>query len=118
MNKQRYTTNTTGAAVASIQSEINNLFSKNPPFNIKSGLNHSVLSKKFTVEKGGRSGFIVHVYKKDGVMEEIKGSLFKTYGEAHLAIGLNPRSRAIGRNIDTGKFFKGIYLFTSLPINK
>jgi len=50
-------------------------------------------------------------------MEEIKGSSFKTYGEAHLAIGLNPRSRAIGRNIDTGKLFKGIYLFTSLPIN-
>ena len=47
MNKQRYSTNTTGAAVAPIQSEIYNLFSKNPPFNIKSGLNHSVLSKKF-----------------------------------------------------------------------
>jgi len=77
-----------------------------------------VLSEKFTVEKGGRSGFIVHVYKKDGVMEEIKGSPFKTYGEAHLAIDLNPRSRAISRNIDTAKLFKGIYLFTSLLINK
>jgi hypothetical protein len=51
-------------------------------------------------------------------MEEIKGSPFKTYGEAHLAIGLTPGSRAIGINIKTGKFFKGLYLFTSLPINK
>jgi len=50
-------------------------------------------------------------------MEEIKGSPFKTYVEAHLAIGLNPSSRAIGRNIDTGKLFKGLYLFTSLSIN-
>ncbi len=109
MNKKRYTTNPTGAAVASIQSEIDHFFSQNPPFNIKSGLNHSILSKKFTVEKGGRSGFTVHVYKKDEVMEEIKGSPFKIYGEAHLAIGLTSGSRAIGRNIDTGKWFKGLY---------
>nr|YP_010555503.1 LAGLIDADG endonuclease [Ramaria rubella]UYR22251.1 LAGLIDADG endonuclease [Ramaria rubella] len=118
MNKHGYSTNTTGVAVAPIQSKIDNLFSKIPPFNIKSGLTHSVLSKNITVEKGGRSGFTVHVYKKDGAMEEITGSPFKTFGEAHLAIGLKPGSREIGRNIDTVKFFKGLYLFTSLPIKK
>jgi hypothetical protein len=71
MNKQRYTTNTTGAVVAPIQSEIKNLFSKNPPFNIKSGLTHSVLSKNFTVEKGD----LQYMFIKR--MEEIKGSPFK-----------------------------------------
>jgi len=40
MNTQRYITNTAGSSIAPIQSDINNLFSKTPPFDINNGLNH------------------------------------------------------------------------------
>ena len=77
-------------------------------------MNHLNLAKKFTISKGGRSGFTVHIYDLEIGGKEITGSPFSTYGAGHVAIGLRAGNRAIGRNIDTGKVFKGRYIFSSV----
>ena len=63
------------------------------------------LARKLTISKGGRHGFTVHIYDLESGGKELAGSPFSSYGAGHLAIGLRAGSRAIGRNIDTGKAF-------------
>lgn len=110
INDNRYSTNPKGPATAPTPEEIDKVLSVEPPFNIKNGDSHHKLSRQITLEKGGRRGFTVYVYK-DGV--QIEGSPFSTYGAANRAIGLRSNSRTISRNIDTGKLYKNTYLFTS-----
>lgn len=110
INDNRYSTNPKGPATAPTPEEIDKVLSVEPPFNIKNGDSHHKLSRQITLEKGGRRGFTVYVYK-DGV--QIEGSPFSTYGAADRAIGLRSNSRTISRNIDTGKLYKNTYLFTS-----
>lgn len=116
INKNRYSTNPTAKAASvpleKLNVEIESLFSQNPPLNLNNRLTHTELSKQITRDKGGRYGFTVYVYKNGTKLE---GSPFNSYSAAHQAIGLKGTSRAIGRNIDTGKLFKGIYLFSSTP---
>jgi len=49
-----------------------------------------VLSEKIYCEKGGRSGFIVHVLQKGWSDGEIKDHHLKLMVEAHLVIGCKP----------------------------
>ena len=114
INKNRYSNNVNRVLETPDSNSIDLLFSTKPPVDISTGLNHEELSKLVTRNLGGRSGFLVYIYKQDQI---IKGSPFKSYGEAQKAIGLNSNSRAISRNIDTGKLYKNIYLFTSHPLN-
>lgn len=118
-NKYRYTTkdDLNKIGLPSIES-ISNLFNQTPPFDISSGRNHLELVREFTIAKGGRKGFIVHVYdcnSRSGI-EEVKGSPFSTYGDGHEVLGLKRGSRVIGRYIDTGKLYKDKYKFSSVPL--
>lgn len=119
-NKFRYTTAKDGLnkiGLPSIESNLN-LFKQTPPFDISSGRSHFELVKEFTIAKGGRSGFTVHIYESNSISElrEIKGSPFSTYGDGHEVLGLKRGSRVIGRYIDTGKLYKDKYRFSSIPL--
>lgn len=46
--------------------------------------------------------------------DEISGS--PCYGKAQLALGLKANNRIVARYLDTGKLYKGQYLFTSSPV--
>lgn len=110
INENRYSTNPKGPVTPPTPEEIAKVLAMKPPFNIKNGDSHHKLSRQLTIEKGGRRGFTVYVYK-EGI--QIEGSPFSTYGAANRAIGLRSNSRTISRNIDTGKLYKNTYLFTS-----
>jgi hypothetical protein len=93
--------------------EIIELFKMNPPFDIHSGKSHFILAKEYSLLKGSRGGFKIHIYQ-NGV--EIKGSPFASYSQGGKAIGMNSVS-SIKNYIDTGKIFKGGYTFYSSPKN-
>nr|UPX01507.1 LAGLIDADG endonuclease [Fusarium boothii] len=122
-NKYRYTTakgslNKIGSP--SIES-ILNLFKQTPPFDISSDRSHFELVREFTIAKGGRKGFLVHIYEcsstlDDMLIKEVKDSPFSTYGDGHEVLGLKRGSRVIGRYIDTGKLYKDKYRFASVPL--
>lgn len=118
-NKYRYTTSKVNAELPG-HDDISKLLSQAPPFDLTKDISHFDLVRSFTISKGGRNGFIVYIYDTEsnkGVeKEEVKGSPFSTYAAGHVAIGLKPGSRAIGRYIDTGRSFKGRYIFSSVPI--
>ena len=118
-NKYRYTTkdDLNKIGLPSIES-ILNLLKKTPPFNISNGRSHLELVREFTIAKGGRKGFIVHIYECNSRsdLKEVKGSPFSTYGDGHEVLGLKRGSRVIGRYIDTGKVYKDKYKFSSVPL--
>ena len=118
-NKYRYTTgNRTNKLELPSDESIFKLLSSPAPFNLASGLSHSQLVKEFTISKGGRKGFIVHIYDhKLKEVKELRDSPFSSYGAGHVAIGLNAGSRVIGRYIDTGKAYKDRYIFSSTSIS-
>ena len=116
-NKYRYTTRDTKIELPSNEA-IFKLLDQTPPFEISGGRSHFDLVKEFTISKGGRSGFTVYIYEcKSDKLHSVNGSPFSTYGDGHEAIGLKRGSRVIGRYIDTGKKYKNIYLFSSVPIS-
>jgi hypothetical protein len=97
--------------------EIEELFKTEPPFNIRSGKSHFILTKEYSQLIGSRSGFKVHIYK-NGLLPygelEIKGSPFSSYTKGGKAIGLKSVS-SIANYIDTGKIYKEGYTFYSIP---
>jgi len=115
-NKYCYTTsNAKNQPSLPSEESISKFFAQPAPFDVASGLSHFELARKFTISKGGRNGFTVHIYDLELGGKELTGSPFSTYGAGHVAIGLRAGSRAIGRNIDTGKAFRGRYIFSSVP---
>jgi hypothetical protein len=79
------------------------------PVKLTPELTHTELAKAFAR--------LIHnqqVYVYDLVV----GSPFFTYPNALVAIGISKKPSAIKRNIDTGKVFKGRYLFYSVNKNK
>lgn len=120
-NKYRYTTNKSNNKIELSPSEdsISKLLACPAPFDVASGLSHCELVKKFTISKGGRNGFTVHIYDQESERgKELTGSPFSTYGAGHVALGLRAGSRVIGRYIDTGKAYKARYIFSSIPISE
>lgn len=127
-NKYRNTTSTIANKIElPSEDSISKLLAQPAPFDIASGLSHFELARKFTISKGGRNGFTVHIYDREsktprrgggvGRGKELTGSPFSTYGAGHVALGLRAGSRVIGRYIDTGKAYKGRYIFSSIPIS-
>jgi hypothetical protein len=116
INSNRYSNKKGGPNVSPSNEEIEKIFTITPPFfraDISKGKNHLERSKELTVSRGGRLGFIVHVYKNK---DEIPMSPFKTYRAAQLAVGLPANSKIVSRYIDTGKLYIGEYLFSSSAI--
>lgn len=117
-NKYRYTTNNSSKVQLPQVELLSKLLAQSPPFDISAG-SHFELVMKFTIAKGGRKGFIVYIYEtsESNKLKELKGSPFSTYGSGHVAIGLRPGSRVIGRYIDTGQNYKDKYIISSIPLD-
>jgi hypothetical protein len=117
-NKFRYNSTVNNIELPSDDS-ISKLLALPAPFDISRGLTHFELVREFTINKGGRKGFTVHIYDRETEGgKELTGSPFSTYGSGHVALGLRAGSRVIGRYIDTGKAYKSKYIFTSVPLSK
>jgi len=116
-NKHRLTSSKENQVSLPSEESISKLFSMAAPFDVNKGKSHFELVREFIISKGGRKGFIVHVYDQDKEVKELSGSPFSTYGAGHKAIGLRAGSRVIGRYIDTDKAYKGRYIFSSVPNN-
>lgn len=109
INKNRYTTNPRLVPLPT-KTEILKVTSLIAPFDITTGLDHTKLAQSYSRSLGSRKGFSVHIFE-NGV--EILNSPFSSYNKGHQAIGLSGSSKAIGRNINTGKAFLGKYTFYS-----
>jgi hypothetical protein len=92
------------------QEQINSVFKLEPPFDVQSGLSHTLLAQQYYRDLGSRKGFPVHVYL-NGV--ELELSPFPSYYAATKTLGLS--DKLVARYIDTNNTFKG-YLFRSTPI--
>lgn len=114
INSNRYSTNPAGVSDAPDYSYLYELLAGPSPIDPNSTLTHSELTRAITVAKGSRAGYTVHVYEGD---VELVGSPFSTYGAAHKALGLEAKSRTASRFIDTGKKYRGKYIFRSTPIS-
>lgn len=115
-NKHRLTTFKGNRVSLPSEESISKLFSRPAPFDVNKGKSHFELVREFIISKGGRKGFIVHIYDLSKE-KELPGSPFSTYGAGHKVIGLRAGSRVIGRYIDTGKAYKDRYIFSSVPNN-
>jgi len=111
INKFRYSTAKGGAAVGPTLEILNTVLDIDAPFNVESGLSHTLLAQQFSLARGSRKGFPVYVYV-NGV--EIESSPFPSYYAASKALGLS--NRVIFRYIDTSRTYKG-YLFYSAPLS-
>ena len=109
INEGRYSTNPTGPVLAPRNTDILDLLSSTTLVELTPEMTHTMLARAFTIAKG-KSSYQVWVY--DGGLL-FKGSPFATYADAHEAIGVGRTSRAIGRNIDTNKQYRGRYTFYS-----
>ena len=116
-NKFRYTNSAVNKIELPSEDLISKLLALPAPFDIFKGLSHSELVREFIINKGGRKGFTVYIYDKQGG-KELAGSPFSTYGAGHVAIGLRAGSRVAGRYIDTGKAYKDKYIFSSVPLSE
>lgn len=116
-NKFRYTNSAANNIELPNEDSISKLLALPAPFDISRGLAHRGLVREFIINKGGRKGFTVYIYDKEGG-KELAGSPFSTYGAGHVAIGLRAGSRVGGRYIDTGKAYKGKYIFSSVPLSE
>lgn len=113
-NKYRLTSFKGNQVSLPSEESISKLFSGPAPFDVNKGKSHFELVREFTISKGGRKGFIVHIYDLSKEVKELPGSPFSTYGAGHKVIGLRAGSRVIGRYIDTGKVYKDRYIFSSV----
>ncbi len=116
-NKYRYTRNIANKIELPSDDSISKLLALPAPFDVTKGLSHFELVREFTINKGGRKGFIVYIYDRESGGKELEGSPFSTYGAGHVALGLRAGSRVIGRYIDTGKASKDRYIFSSIPMS-
>jgi len=105
INDGRYSTNP-NAGPAPTTDEINAVLALEVLVERTEGINQLEFSKALA------RTFTRTVYIRDnGVL--LNTTPYTSYGDAHQSIGLPRNSRAIGRNIDTGKKFKNRYTFSS-----
>ena len=71
-------------------------------------------ARKYRIANKSDKPRIVYLYTNEGLME---GSPFASYSLAHKALGLKSSSNTCNRYIDTGRLYKGKYIFTSKPID-
>ena len=115
---KRYSTNTTGSISEIIDDILKRsqiIFEKDPLFDVKSNTPHSDNVRKFSIINRSDNPKVVYIYTKDGIMQ---GSPFISYSSAHKSLGLNPSSNTCNRYIDTGRWYKDKYIFSSEPIDR
>jgi len=56
----------------------------------------------------------IYIYENDKL---IKGSPFKSYVDAHKALGLKSTSNTCNRYLDTNRIYKSKYKLTSIPLS-
>lgn len=115
---KRYSTNTTGSISEIIDDILKRsqiIFEKDPLFDVKSNTPHSDNVRKFSIKNRSDNPKVVYIYTKDGIMQ---GSPFISYSSAHKSLGLNPSSNTCNRYIDTGRWYKDKYIFSSEPIDR
>ncbi len=88
--------------------KINKLLSNSPIYDLSLGLSYKALSDINKVSKQGNFGFKVNVYDNGKLVE---GSPFVSYTQAALSLGNINISSIISKKIDTGKLYKGRYMF-------
>ena len=89
------------------------MLDNSPIFDLASGLSYKALSDIVKVglrQKKGNSGYGVNVYDNDIL---VKGSPFRSYTQAALALGNINISSVISKKIDTDKLYIGRYKFES-----
>ena len=117
LNK-RYSTNNTddiNKMIDEILKKSETIFEKDPPFDVESNIPHSDNVRKFSIQNRSDNPKVVYIYNNEGMIE---GSPFVSYSSAHKALGLNPSSNTCNRYIDTGRFYKNTYIFSSNPIDR
>lgn len=111
---KRYSTNSTGV-VYDVFERTKTIFKKDPPFDVKLKIPHVDNVRKFSITNRSEKPKIVYIYTNEGI---VKGSPFASFSAAHKALGLNPSSNTCNRYIDTNRFYKNKYIFSSKPIDR
>ena len=91
--------------------QINKILSNPPVYDLSLGLSYKAFSDNNKVSKKGNLGFGVNVYDYGKLVE---GSPFASYTQAALSLGnINISSAISKKKIDTGKLYRGRYMFES-----
>lgn len=101
-------------AIENIYERFYKLSQIEPPFNVKLFNSHVDNARKFRLANKSDQPRTVYIYTNEGLIE---GSPFASFSLAHKALGLKSSSNTCNRYIDTNKFYKGKYLFSSKPID-
>jgi hypothetical protein len=109
INNGRYSTNPGGPITPPSTDLINEVLSSSPLVELTQGMTHIQLARARVTAKG-KSSYTVYVFD-NGVL--VEGSPFNSYADAQEAIGVPRTSRAISRNLDSGKLYRGRYTFWS-----
>jgi hypothetical protein len=84
-----------------------------PPFKDNLDKPHVDNVRKYRLENKSDLPKTIYIYEND---ELIKGSPFKSYVDAHKALGLKSTSNTCNRYLDTNRIYKSKYKLTSIPI--
>ena len=117
LNK-RYSTNIDSSdidkAIENIYRRFEDISKLEPPFNAEFFNTHVDNERKLRMTNKSDKPKVVYIYTNNGLIE---GSPFASYSLAHKALGLKSSSNTCNRYIDTGRLYKGKYIFTSKPID-
>jgi hypothetical protein len=115
---KRYSTKSTRnthESISEIVERFKILLEQDPPFDIKANIPHVDNALSYRMANKSEKPKTVYIYTNG---EIVKGSPFASFSHAHKALGLKSSSNTCNRYIDTGRFYKGKYIFTSKPIDR
>lgn len=90
------------------------IFNIDPPFKVKDNIPHVDNVRKYRLENKSDLPKTIYIYENDKL---IKGSPFKSYVDAHKALGLKSTSNTCNRYLDTNRIYKSKYKLTSTPLS-
>jgi hypothetical protein len=102
-------------AINNITERFNEIMKKNSPFDVKLNIPHTENVRKYSIANKSENPKIVYIYEENKMID---GSPFASFSAAHKALGLKPSSNTCNRYIDTNRFYKNKYIFTSKPIDR
>ena len=104
--------------VETIINDITNRFElimeKEPLFDVDLYVPHIENVRKFSKINKSENPKVVYIYTENGLIE---GSPFSSFSLAHKALGLKSSSNTCNRYIDTNRWYKNKYIFSSKPID-
>ena len=104
--------------VETIINDITNRFElimkKEPLFDVNLYVPHIENVRKFSKINKSENPKVVYIYTENGLIE---GSPFSSFSLAHKALGLKSSSNTCNRYIDTNRWYKNKYIFSSKPID-